>query len=353
MKLLTETIDLVNIIFSIILFSLVFVLIAFHIYTEIKDKRSKRLEKKLFELINKDNVSTLGICKIRRIYTMNGLRALEEISKKLNPTQLVVLRATLSEEKFLKFVKRQLNSKQLSKAVLATKLVIGLGYNQFNKEIVNNLKRWNNSEAQQIGLLALFLNGCKNELIALFSDESFKLLISFRTSQELVSSYSGDKIDFFKTLFKEKIDNYILRASIQTIGAEKITELSDMVMVYLDSENLNIAISAIRALGDLKCKKVEDKLVVMLQESEWEVTCAIVEALAKINPEKAYDIIFPFVFHTEWWVRLRTAEALVSLPDNEKLIRDIKNSQDKYALEMISYMIEKNKLIKAGEINGK
>lgn len=353
MEILSESIDLMNIIFSAILFLLVFILIVFHIHAEIKDKRAKKLEKKLFELINKDNLNTLKICKIRSIYTINGIRALEAISKKLNPAQMVVLRATLSDEKFVKFVRKNLDSKHQSKAILTTKLIIGLGFKQFTPEIINNLKRWsNNSEAQQIGLLALFLNGCKDELTNLFSDESFKLLISFRTSQELVSSYSGDKIDFFKTILNEKFDNYILRACIQTIGNEKIVELSEQVMTFLDSKNLNLLIGTIRALGELKYKRAEDKLVVMLQESEWEVTCAIVEALAKINPEKSYDIIFPFVFHTEWWVRFRTAEALASLPYNEKLLNDIKKSQDKYALEMVSYMLEKNQLIKAGEING-
>ena len=353
MRFFADSIVLINIIFSVILFFLVIFLIGFHTYAEAKNKKVKKLEDKIYKLISKTDASPLGINRIRHIRTINGLRSLEIISKKMNSEQISILKEALSCEKFFKFIKKSLKSRHQSEAILTTKLIIALGFEQFTEEIVCNLNRWNNnSEAQQISLLALVVNGCKNELVKLVTDNSFKLLISFRTTQEIIASFSGDKVDFYSTLLKCNCDNYIKRACIQTIGNENITQLSNEVLSFVDSENLNLLISAIRALGNLKYTPVKERLVVILQEADWELTCAVVEALAKIDPENSYDIIFPFVFHEEWWVRFRTAEALVSLPNNKRLLEEKEICQDKYAFEMVSYMLQKKNLLKAGELNG-
>ncbi len=353
MRFFADSIVLVNIAFSAVLLFLVVFLIVFHAHAEAKNKKTIKLEEKIYKLISKADISANDIKKLKAIYTLNGLRALETISKKMTPEQIYALNEALSNEKFFKFVKKNLNSKHQSNAILTTKLIIALRFEQFTEDIVYNLKRWNdNSEAQQISLLALFVNGCKDELVELMSDSSFKLLISFRTSQELVASFSGDKIDFYNTLINCNCDNYIKRACIQIIGNENIVQLSEEILKFIDSENLNLLISSIKTLGNLKYTPIKERLVVMLQDANWEITCAIVETLAKIDPINSYEIIFPFIFHEEWWVRFRTSEALALLPDNERLLRDVKLSQDKYAIEMVSYMLERKKLMKAGEING-
>ena len=105
-------------------------------------------------------------------------------------------------------------------------------------------------------------------------------------------------------------------------------------------------ISTARALGELKYKPAKDMLLKMLPESDWELTSAIVEALSKISPEDCYEIILPFVYHKEWWVRYRTAEILVSLQDSDKLITDIEKSKDKYASEIVAYMLQRKELMK-------
>lgn len=352
MRVLSEAIGLMNIIFSAILIFLVIVLVSYHLYSELRIRTIRRVEEKFLNFINNGSDSAKQICDIKHLYTLNGIRALEMITKKLDSLQLDVLKEALSNEKFLMFLKESLNSRKQSYAILTTKLIIALGFNQFTSEIVNNIHRWKeDSEAQQISLLALFVNGCEQELVDLLTDPDFSLLLSFRTSQELVASYGGNKVDFFRTMMTTSCDNYIVRASILTVGNEKLTELASLIITFLDAENLNLRITAIRALGNLRYLPAEERLVVMLQESNWELICAIVEALAKINSVKSYDVIFPFVFHEEWWVRYRTAEILVLYSDNKKLLNDIRLSEDKFALEMVNYMIEKQALQKVREKN--
>lgn len=349
MKIFTETIDYMNIILSVVLVSFVFILIGLHIFTELKDKKKKKIKRKILQLIDNDDNSVTDICSIKKIRSIDGIRVLDEMAKELNSVQLSVLRVAVADKEYEKYLKKTISSKKHSVAVLTTKLVGEFRLSHFVPEIMNNLKRWNkHAEAQQIGLLALFLNGCHKELVDLLSDKSFSLIISFRTIQELVESFSGDKEKFFKELLLLDCDTYIKRACIQTIGNEGIVSLAEQVMGFLDSENLNILVSTTRSLGALKYLPAKEKLIKKLENCEWELSCAIVEALAKIDAENCYEIILPFVFHKEWWVRYRTAETLVSLPKNEKLIEDIEKSGDKYATEIVSYMLERKKLMKEG-----
>lgn len=341
-----EFIDYINIIFLAILVVFVFVLITFHIYSGAKVKANKRLAIRIEKLLYDGEKGEKKIIRIKKLFTPNGMRVFENLAFTVDKEKLELLRKVLSTEKFTKYFRYNLTFKNQSVALLTTKLIAELKIDGFTPEILTNIKRWeNDSEAQQVGLLALFLTGKKKALVELLSHKDYKLSVSFRTIQELIESYNGDKISLFKELFSRECDVYIYRACIQCIGNENIQELAEDVMLFLDSENLNLRISATRALGELRYNSAKEKLLEMLDSSEWELISAIVEALSKISIEDCYETILPFVYHKEWWVRYRTAEVLVSLPQNDKLIEDIEKSKDKYASEIVEYMLQRKKLM--------
>lgn len=345
-KFLIDFMDYINIIFLAILVVFVVILITFHIYSGAKVKANKRLVKKIIILLGEGEKGENKIKKIKKLFTPNGIRVLENLVKIIDEDKLEILRKVLSTEKFTKYFRDNLTFKNKSVALLTTKMTAELKLDGFIPEILTNIKRWeNDSEAQQVGLLALCLNGKKKALVELLSHKDFKLEVSFRTMQELIESFNGDKVSLFRELLSRKCDVYIYRACIQSIGNEKIYELAEEVMSFLNSENLNLRISTARALGELKYKPAKEVLLKILPDSDWELTSAIVEALSKISPEDCYETILPFVYHKEWWVRYRTAEILVSLPDNDKLINDIEKSKDKYASEIVEYMLQRKKLI--------
>lgn len=349
MNIFIETIDIMNILLSIVLVSFVFVLVGLHIFTGAKDKKKAKIKEKILQLIDDNDKSVSDICRIKNIKSVDGLRVLDELTKEFSDVQLSVLRVAVADNAYEEYLKKSISSKRYSVAVLTTKLAGEFRLSRFVPEILNNLKKWeNHEEAQQLGLLALFLNGSHRELCDLLSNKSFELIVSFRTIQELVESYTGDKESFFKEILSLDCDTYIKRACIQTIGSEGITSLSEQVMDFFESENLNILISTARALGALKYSPAKEKLIKKLANCEWELACAIIDALAKIDPDNCYETILPFVFHKEWWVRYRTAETLVSVSDSERLVADIEKSGDKYAQEIVSYMLERKKLMKEG-----
>ena len=352
MNFLTEFIGLINIFFFAILLIVFSILIFFHIFSEIKNKRNLKLSQKLITLLDNEKKRESAIQKKKALFSANGLRILLSVSYKLNSEQKEALRKILSGKKFSDYFRNNLTFKKQPLALLTTRIIAEYKLDFFTPEILLNLKRWeSDSEAQQVGLLALFANGRNKELLQLFANEDFKFHISFRTTQELIENLQGDKVEFFKALLSKKCDIYIYRACIQSIGKENLKELSEYVTSFLSSKNLNLLISTTRALGDLNYKPAKEKLEELLKESEWELTCVIVEALAKIDPKGCYETILPFVFHKEWWVRYRTAESLVSISDKEKLLSDIKKHNDKYADEIISYMIQKKELTEEGVEN--
>lgn len=346
-KYLIEFIDYINIVFFTILVGFVLVLIIFHIYSGAKVKSNKRLAKRITKLLDEGEMGESKIKKIKKLFTPNGIRVLENLVGTVDEEKFEILRKILSTEKFTRYFRDNLTFKNQSVALLTTKLIAEIKLDGFIPEILTNIKRWeNDSEAQQVGLLALCLNGKKKALVELLSHKDFKLMVSFRTIQELIESFNGDKISLFKELLSRNCDTYIYRACIQSIGNEKIYELAEEIISFLNSENLNLRISVARALGELKYKPAKDMLLKMLPESDWELTSAIVEALSKISPEDCYETILPFVYHKEWWVRYRTAEILVSLQESDKLITDIEKSKDKYASEIIEYMLQRKELMK-------
>lgn len=347
LKFLIEFMDYINIVFFTILVVFVLVLIIFHIYSGAKVKANKRLEKRIIRLLDEGEKGESKIKKIKKLFTPNGIRLLENLATNVDEDKVESLRRILSTEKFTRYFRDNLTFKNQSVALLTTKMIAEIKLDGFIPEILTNIKRWeDNSEAQQVGLLALCLNGKNKALVELLSHKDFKLTVSFRTMQELVESFNGDRIPLFKELLSRNCDTYIYRSCIQSIGNEKIYELAEDIMPFLNSENLNLRISTARALGELKYKPAKDILLKILQDSDWELTSAIVEALSKISPEDCYEIILPFVYHKEWWVRYRTAEILVSLQDSDKLITDIAKSNDKYASEIIEYMLQRKELMK-------
>ncbi len=346
LKFIIEFIDYVNIVFLTILAVFVLVLIVFHIYSGAKVKSNQRLAKRITTLLGEGDDGTKKIKKIKKLFTPNGMRVLENLSETIDEDELELLRKVLSTENFTKYFRDNLTFKNKSVALLTTKLIAEFKLDGFMPEILTNIKRWEkDSEAQQVGLLALFLNGKKNAIVELLSHKDFKLAISFRTMQELMECFNGDKASLFKDMIARECDVYVHRACIQCIGNEKIYELAEDVQLFLDSENLNLRISSARALGELEYKPAKEKLLKILPESDWELISAIVEALSKISIEDCYETILPFVYHKEWWVRYRTAKILVTLPENDKLIEDIEKSNDKYANEIVEYMLQRKKLV--------
>ena len=243
-------------------------------------------------------------------------------------------------------IRRMLRSRSIDQVGVFTKLAAELQLPDYEEEIYRNLHRWtDNAENQEISLLALFMCGCEEKLIALFTDPAFRLILSFRQLHELFDCYSGGHAELYRKLLARDCDLYVKRACVRGIGNEGLTELSPLIEPYLTSDHMNLLIDSVRSAGKLRYRPPDDILRRHTSHREWSVRSVAVTALADIAPEACYEDLLRCLCDPEWWVRFHAAEALSRLRGHEDLMENVTGLGDRFAYEMMRYILERNALL--------
>ena len=233
--------------------------------------------------------------------------------------------------------------------LLITKLIGQLQIPGYTSDIEKNFMRWTkDAMVQEIGLLTLFMLGQRDQVIRLLSDPQFRILLSFRTLHELFLHYHGDCAEFYKMLFPKAQDQYVRRACIRGIKDNNCKELCEMILPELSSPHMNVRLEAMRTLGRLGYTPAAGTIRELTRHEAWEVRCAAVDALASLDCEGCYDTILQCLYDRVWWVRFHAAEALAALPCRDTLLSDVRTSGDRYAQEMLQYVIERDGILAGG-----
>jgi hypothetical protein len=253
------------------------------------------------------------------------------------------------DEWYMDHIRKKLRTNNSDWVGVFTKLVAELRLSALDDEVLANLYRWpKKADNQEIGLLALFMCGSRDKLVSLFSDSRFKLILSFRSLQELFECYAGDHRELCRLLCNKSSDSYVTRACIRQIGHEEMTDLSPLVVPFLQSENTNILIDSIRTLGKLRFAEVAEQIRQYTSHPQWSVRSTAITALSEILPQDCYDDLLRCLCDREWWVRFHSAEALCRLYDHPGLMKDVEALGDRFAYEMTRYIQERNELLSQG-----
>ena len=285
------------------------------------------------------------------VRTELGTIAMARAVNEMSPQRRELLRSIiLADNWYSLHLHRCLATRSYDKAGIYTKLIADLQLPGFEKDVLRNLHRWpTHADNQEIGLLVLFVCGCHDELVELFTDKSFKLTLSFRSLQELFANYAGDHAQLYRDLLGIDCDLYVTRACIRGIGEDGLVELCPLVAEYLTSENMNLDIDVIRTLGNLGYTPAADAIREYTNHEQWSVRSVAVSALAELEPDSCYDQLLRGLCDPEWWVRFHAAEALAKHWDAQKLLDDVEALDDRYAFEMMRYIIERNEIMKGGD----
>ncbi len=359
-------VDVLVIIMAGILVLFTLGLLVLHILTTTNNKRVERIKKRIMRLLSvsqdleylrgqihhllDEDGEVTSLRDIRGIDSNRGTIAMTIVVEEIAPEQREHMREIILKDSwYLSHIHKKMRSPDPDRVGVFTKLIAELRLPDFEKDILNSLHRWpSRADNQEIGLLALFRCGRGEELISLFTDPSFQLIISFRSLQELFSLYAGDKVSLYRRLMETPCDMYIIRACIRDIGVNSIRELCPAVLPYLDSDNNNLLIDAVRTLGRLGYRPAEEKIRGFTNHSSWGVRSVAVTALARIAPKASYSDLLRCLCDREWWVRFHAAEALAEGGDHEKLMEDVEGLNDRFAYEMMRYILERNALLKEG-----
>ncbi len=339
-------------------------LIVLHIITTSNSKRVEKIKRRIMRILSvKQDLEFLRsqihqlldqngevhiLRDIRGIQTNRGAIAMTIVVDEISAAQRELLRSIILQDPwYMAHVRKKLRARNSDWVGVFTKLVAELRLAVLDEEVLANLYRWpRKADNQEIGLLALFMCASHDKLLALFSDPSFRLILSFRSLQELFACYTGDHTELCRTLLGKSHDSYVTRSCIREIGIGEMTELCPLVAPYLQSENINVLIDSIRTLGKLRYAPAEESIRQHTAHPVWSVRSTAATAISEIAPDRCYKELLRCLCDREWWVRFHAAEALSQLPGHPDLMKDVQALQDRFAFEMMRYIQERNRLLR-------
>ena len=310
------------------------------------------LKGQIYEIVNTaEKAATLR--SIRGIRTHRGLQVLELVSREVDCQQAAVLRDAVADPWFAAYLQKKLRGRNRDMVLLTMKLLGQLQISGYEDDIEQNLRRFPRDTAvQEIGLLALFLQGRQAQIVQLFAEKEFQIVLSFRSLHELFVHYQGEKCAFYQEILSGDCDPYVYKACIRAAGEDGCTALCPLIVQELEAPQLNVLLEAIRTIGRLGYLPATEQIRRLTQHTAWEVRCAAVDALLCLDRAGCYDAILACLYDKEWWVRFHAAEALVTLPCRAQLLADVQASGDQYAQEMLQYIIERDALLAKGVRDG-
>ena len=356
-------VDVLIVVMAVILALFTVTLLILHIITTSNNIRVQRIKKRIIRMLSvsqdldylREQIYQLldpeggirSFREIRGIQSNRGSIAMTMVVEEADPERKELLRRLILRDAwYCGHIRRMLRSRSIDQVGVFTKLVAELQLPDYEEEIYGNLHRWtDNAENQEICLLALFMCGYEENLIALFADPDFRLILSFRQLHELFDCYLGDHASLYRKLLAQDCDLYVKRACVRGIGSEGLTELSPLIEPYLTSEHINLLIDSVRSAGKLRHRPAEDIIRRHTAHREWSVRNVAVTALADIAPESCYEDLLRCLCDPEWWVRFHAAEALSRLRGSEDLMEDVTELGDRFAYEMMQYILERNALL--------
>jgi FOG: HEAT repeat len=279
----------------------------------------------------------------KEIFTRRGLAALADVIDSMDGKGIDKLKEILLKMDLSRHLSEELDSKNEDYLLEIIHLAGELNLSELEGNITQTMfDHKGNINEQYEAFLALARFGSYDDIVKVCLDKDFKQMLSFRSLQEIISAYTGDKPALYKTLLASP-DAYIVRICVKAIGQEKVTALAPDIVGFLDSENMNLVIEAMRSLSALSYTEVEGKIITLLKHDRWEVRGVAVQSLAALDLKGNVDNFITALQDSEWQVRFNAGKALCKTGDDsthEKVLA----TGDKYALDMLDYMINLGKI---------
>lgn len=339
-------------------------LLAVHLLKNARGRSMQRIRQQILCLLNPDEQieylrgrvrellrsgEPVSLRSVRGIRTRRGLQVLELVSREVTEREQERLRNAVLDEWYAPYLTRAISKGTCDMALIAEKLLAQLHAEGFTEQICRNFRRWPvDPDVQEIGLLVFFMRGDENTLVQLFTDPNFALKLSFRTLQELFHCYFGDTGKLCEKLLCSARDPYVRRACVRALGQLGDAGCCPLLLPGLHSENLNFLLETVRSLGQLRCQEAVEEIRAMTAREPWELRCAAVDALYNILGDSAYPEALHCLCDRAWWVRFHAAQALVRMSCRSTMVADVAATGDRYAADMVRYMIERELIRKGG-----
>lgn len=338
---------------SIILYFFL-VLLHLHVSSHIRGLRQRKLMVGISEAVDLylsgETGKAVRQMKSTRLLTKKRLLVVSESFESGDESRAQILRSLLLEVGYAGFISRQINAKNEAVLISAIRLAGFMGLGELSPRVSETVYiHKKNIDIQYQGFLTLSLLGAYEQIVAIGMDGGFVHTLSFRSLQEILKAYTGDKSALYETLLHSP-DSFVVRICIKRIGVERFTHLVEKIMPFLESGDDNIVMDAARALGQLRSRDSAPGLAALARRERWEIRSIAVEAIGSIDCDEYESVLTNALHDREWQVRFHAANALKDSRNIDNVICAIKDSEDKYAYEVLDYCIHNAALVKEAAV---
>jgi len=335
-----ESVQIFMFILLTIICLLMAILMIIHVNSGNRIKKKLRLKRNIAKAIKeamsseatKESINSL-ISK-NKIFSRRGLATLSEVLDVMDSKNQKKLREILLKMNCGQHLADQLKTDNEDFLAEIIRLAAELNL----VELVDDIERvmilhMENINVQYEAFFALSKLGSFKNIISVCTNKNFTISLTFRSLQEIISSYTGDKSELYKALLVCK-DAYVVRICVRLIGNERLKDLAINIEDFLDSDNINLLIDTMRALSILRYKPVTDKLVKLMKHQAWEVRSVAVNAVAAIDAKEHIDDLVLALQDSEWQVRFNAGAALSMIKDSGTIREKVIASGDRFAMDM-------------------
>lgn len=284
-----------------------------------------------------------------RVFSKRMLAALGEIYEEATGAHKHTARSLILRLGYGEYVRNHIKTGNTEKLVLLVRLVGELDLVGLDRRVASLLYvHRGNIDLQYQAYLTLSKLGSHDLIVRVCKDKDFVQMLSFRSLQEVLRAYTGDKAALYAALLHSP-DPFVVRICVKRIGIEGFSSLAGEIFPFLESSDDSLVLDTARALGQLCYRPAAPHLARLLTHTRWETRAITVSALAQLDAPAYEDELAAALRDPEWPVRYNAARALACSPNIGRILQSTLDSGDRFAYEMLHYMVHATRVLEVVE----
>ena len=279
------------------------------------------------------------------LFSSKGLSELLRLMEGMTDEARAAMQALLRQLRYEGYVNRQLDAKDPDYAAMAVRMVAAMNLKELDGRVGRLLYVYpGNIGLQYEAFMALSRLGSADPLVQVCMDKEFAQCLSFRSLQEILGAYTGDRAQMYAYLLHAP-DAYVVRTCLKLIGTFHIAELAHEVEDKLQKEEGdNLLMDTIRCLGQLEHAPAAAKVALLAKHPRWEVRALVASALGQMNAAASAWALAEMLRDAEWQVRHNAGLALQKAGLLAQVETQVQASGDAFAMDMLRYMAQTSQM---------
>ncbi|MDM0493469.1 HEAT repeat domain-containing protein [Clostridium perfringens] len=316
---------------------------------KIQDKIREDIKKTILKVIKNNNLSKDEILYVEKILKKSKSRqAFNKIISELSNN--LELKDGISNfmANYLKIIENEIEKYSKKDSIRKCYFISNLGeYKIDSFKIQNFLMECLNDKSIYVrynALNAIANIGKRDNFIeALIYMSKNRIYINDKVFIEIIDKFKNSyemNRDLVRVL--NELNTKMQCLIINSFSKNKIDFLNKTLLMKLkDESNREVRISIIKYFEKNHCDEAYDKLIELLSSKWWEERAMAAKSLSKYYSFEVENSLKKSLKDKNWYVRLNSASSILDNNCNEKIIREVLDSEDIYAKEILLYVLQK------------